>query len=111
MYQKQTHAVLARKLLHPADNVIVVGVAVSVCTDFPDFLQGIDNNQPGVWVLPNELFQLFIQSRPQLLGANCEMELVRALHAEHPGHSLLQSLVVIFQRQVKHRALVDFILP
>ena len=73
MYQKQTHAVLVRKLLHPANNVIVVSIAVSVCADFPDFLQGIDNNQPGVWVFPDELFQLFIQSRPQLLGTDGEM--------------------------------------
>ena len=62
-------------------------------------------------MLPNEFFQLFVQSRPQVLSTDCKVEFIRSLHTKHSGHSFLQPLVIIFQSQIQNRSLVDFIFP
>ena len=36
------------------DYLIVVGIAVLLCPGLPDFLQGVDDNKPGVRVFPDK---------------------------------------------------------
>ena len=62
-------------------------------------------------MLPDEPFKLLIKSCAELLCIYCKMEVIRSLYAEHTGHTLLQSLIIILQRKVKNRTLVDFIIP
>ena len=111
MHQEQAHTIFVSKLLHPAHDVIIVGIAVSIGADLADFLQGVDDNEPGIGMLPDEPFKLLIKSCAELLCIYCKMEVIRSLYAEHTGHTLLQSLIIILQRKVKNRTLVDFIIP
>src|SRR5574344_1090311 len=67
MHQEQAHTVLVSKLLHPAHDVVIVGVAVSVGTALTDFLQSINDNQSGVGMVTDELLKLFIKSCTELL--------------------------------------------
>ena len=53
-------AISVSKLLQLADHLIVAGVAITIAHCLPDFLQGIHDNQLGITVFPNKLFQLFI---------------------------------------------------
>ncbi len=48
MYQQETKAGPAGKLFQLADDVIVVAIAVLVAASLPDFLQGVDDDKPGV---------------------------------------------------------------
>ena len=67
MHQEQAHTVLVSKLLHPAYNVIIVGVAVSIGANLSDLLQGINNNQSGVGMVTDKLFKLFVKPCAELL--------------------------------------------
>ena len=77
------------KLLQLADYLIVAGLAVTVAQRLPDFLQGIHNNQFGITVFPDELFQLFIQAAANHLSAGGEMEGVCPFHSKHTEHPAL----------------------
>ena len=74
-------------------------------------MQGIHNNQLGITVFPDELFQLFIQATADHLGACGKVEGACPFHAEHSEHPALQSALVIFQSKIKDGALVDFVSP
>lgn len=89
MYQEQAHTIFVCKLLHPAHDVIIVGIAVSIGADLSDFLQGVDDNEPGIGMLPDEPLKLLIKSCTELLCIYREMQVIRSLHAEHTGHTLL----------------------
>ena len=89
MYQEQAHTIFVCKLLHPAHDVIIVGIAVSIGADLADFLQGVDDNEPGIGMLPDELFKLLIKSCAELLCIYRKMQVIRSLYTEHTGHTLL----------------------
>ncbi len=59
--------IFVSKLFHPAHDVIIVGIAVSIGADLADFLQGVDDNEPGIGMLPDEPFKLLIKSCAELL--------------------------------------------
>ena len=75
MHQEQAHTVFVCKLLHPAYDIIIVGIAVSIGADLSDFLQGVDDNEPGIVMLADELFKLLIKSCAELLAytAKCRL--------------------------------------
>ena len=89
MYQEQAHTIFVCKLLHPAHDVIIVGIAVSIGADLSDFLQGIDDNEPGIGMLPDEPLKLLIKSCTELLCIYRKMQVIRSLYTEHTGHTLL----------------------
>lgn len=62
------------KLPQLADHLIVAGVAVTVAHRFPYFLQGIHDNELGIAVFPNELFQLFIKASAMLEAGEISKE-------------------------------------
>ena len=82
-------AIPISKLLQLADHLIVAGVAVTVAHRLPDFLQGIHDNQLGITVFPNELFQLFIQATADHLSVGGKVEGACPLHSEHTEHPAL----------------------
>ena len=104
-------AILVSKLFQLADYLIVAGIAVTVAYRFPDFLQGIHDNQLGITVFPDKLFQLFIQATADHLSVGGEVEGACPLHPEHTEHPALQTALVIFQSQIEDRSLVDFLFP
>ena len=100
MYQEQADAIPVGKLLHPAHDVIIVCIAVSIGADLSDLLQGVDDNEPGVRMFADELFELLVKPRPELLCVHGKEQVVCTLNAEHTGHSLLQSLIIVLQGKV-----------
>ena len=66
MDQEQAHTVLVGKLLHPAHDVIIVGIAVSIGADLTDLLQSINDNQSGVGMVSDKLFKLFVKPCAEL---------------------------------------------
>ena len=82
-------AISVSKLLQLADHLIVAGVAVTVAHCLTDFLQGIHDNELGITVFPDELFQLFIQAAAEHLGAGSEVEGAYPLYAKHTEHPAL----------------------
>ena len=66
MHHEQAHTVFVGKLFHPAYDVVIVGVAVSVGADLSDLLQGINDNQPCVGMVTDKLFKLFVKPCAEL---------------------------------------------
>ena len=67
MHQEQTDPVLVGKLLHFTNDVIIVGIAVSIGADLSDLLQGINDNKSGVGMVMEKLFKLFVKPCAELL--------------------------------------------
>lgn len=108
---ENTDAMPVCELLEPADDFIIAGVAVSLTTDFTDFLHGINYDELGIGMLPDKEIKLFIESVADLICHRCKVEFFTILHAVHHKHSALDSLVIVLQSKVEYRTLVDFIFP
>ena len=89
MNQKQAYTVLVGKLLHPAHDVIIVGIAVIVPAELTNLLERIYDDQGGIRVLTQETGKLFIQSLAKLLGRNGKEQVFVLRRAEHPVQALL----------------------
>ena len=50
VYQQEADPAFVGKLFQPGYYIIIVGVAVLVAARLPDFLQGVNDNEPGVLV-------------------------------------------------------------
>src|SRR5699024_7400806 len=84
---------------------------VTIAHRLSNLLQGIHDNQSGVTVLPDKLFQLFIQTTTNHLSIGGKVEGACPLHSEHSEHPALQTALVIFQSKIKDGSLVDFVAP
>ena len=92
---QQADAILVTEGFQPGHDLVVAGIAVSIPADLPHLLQGIDDDEPYIRVLPDEAFQLLVKSLAHGLGLRCEVEIAGLLHPEHPGEPPLQSDVII----------------
>ena len=92
---QDTDAMSVSKLLQLADYLIVAGVAVTVAHRFPDFLQGIHNNQLGVTVFPDKLFQLFIQAAAMLEAGEISKEDYDKWRYHYPEFDKAQTYVKV----------------
>ena len=54
MYNQEENPAYIGKPFQFGDYLIVVGIAVLLCPGLPDFLQGVDDNKPGVRVFPDK---------------------------------------------------------
>ena len=80
---------LVRELFEAPDDLVILRVAVAVSRCFPDLLQGVNDDQPGIWMLFDEILQLFIQAVSQLLGISGKVKPVGPFHPEHSVHPFL----------------------
>ena len=55
VYQQEADAAIIGKAFQLAHHLVIVGIAVLVPADLPDFLEGVNDNQLGIWVLADEL--------------------------------------------------------
>ena len=55
MYQQEADAAIIGKAFQLAHHLVIVGVAVLIPASLPDFLEGVNDNQLGVRVFPDEL--------------------------------------------------------
>ena len=56
MNHQQADAIPVTEGFQPGHDLIVAGVAVSVTADLPHLLQGVDDDEPYIRVLPDEAF-------------------------------------------------------
>lgn len=95
MDHQQADAVPVTEGFQPGHDLVVAGVAVSIPADLPHLLQGFDDDEPYIRVLPDEAFQLLVKSPAHELGLRCEVEIAGLLHPEHPGEPPLQPGVIV----------------
>ena len=62
MNEQQANAVFIGKCFQFSDNFIITGIAVCISTGFADFLQRVDDNEPGIRVFLYKPFELFFQT-------------------------------------------------
>ena len=55
VYQQEADAAIIGKAFQLTHHLVIVGVAVLIPTSLPDFLEGVNDNQLGVRVFPDEL--------------------------------------------------------
>ena len=55
VYQQETDTAIIGKAFQLAHHLVIVGIAVLVPADLPDFLEGVNDNQLSVGVLTDEL--------------------------------------------------------
>lgn len=67
-------SVVIRELFQLADNFVIVRVTVGITADLSDFLQGVHDDEFGVFMLLHEQFKLFVQSIPELFCIGGEVE-------------------------------------
>ena len=108
---QDTDTVLVGKLLEPTDDLIIAGVAVRLAADLSDFLHGVDDNEFGVWMLPHKIFKLFIKPISDFSGSGRKVQPVGVVDAVHHKHSALDTLKIVLQGKVQHRAGMDFVAP
>ena len=111
MNHQQADAVPVAESFQFGHDLVVAGVAVSVTADLPHLLQGVDDDEPYIRVLPDESFQLLVKSLAHGLSLRCEVEIAGLLYPEHPGEPPLQPGVIILQRQIEDGALMHLVLP
>ena len=111
MNHQQADAVPVAESFQFGHDLVVAGVAVSVTADLSHLLQGVDDDEPYIRVLPDEAFQLLVKSLAHGLGLRCEVEIAGLLHPEHPGEPPLQPGVIVFQGQIEDCSLMHLVLP
>ena len=111
MNHQQADAVPVAETFQFGHDLVVAGVTVSFTADLPHLLQGIDNDEPHIRVLPDEAFQLLVEPFAYGLGLCCEVEISGLLHPEHPGEPPLQPGVIVFQGQIEDCSLMHLVLP
>ena len=111
MNHQQANAVPVAESFQFGHDLVVAGIAVSVTADLPHLLQGVDDDEPYIRVLPDESFQLLVKSLAHGLSLRCEVEIAGLLYPEHPGEPPLQPGVIILQRQIEDGALMHLVLP
>ena len=109
--QDKTNVSVFCNVLELPDDIIIFGIAVRFPWGCPYLLECVDYSQPGIGVFPKIIVQLCFQPGPHLPGTDGEVEIVRPFHAEHPGHSFLQSPLIVLQRQVQYPAAADRVAP
>ena len=55
VYQQEADTAIIGKAFQLAHHLVIVGVAVLIPASLPDFLEGVNDNQLGVRVFPDEL--------------------------------------------------------
>ena len=111
MNHQQADAVPVAESFQFGHDFVVAGVAVSVTADLPHLLQGVDDDEPYIRVLPDESFQLLVKSLAHGLSLRCEVEIAGLLYPEHPGEPPLQPGVIVLQCKVEDGALMHLVLP
>ena len=105
MHQQNGDAVLVRQRFQNADVPIVAGVGVRVIARGADALERVDDDEPGLRMLLQKLFDLFHQSVVELLGHDGEVQRGRCVLREIK-EAALDTLEAVLQTEVQHLAWV-----
>lgn len=82
-YQQNADAVLVRKRFQRADVLIVVGIHTAALVAGTDFLQGINDYQPGIRMVVKKADNLRLQALPDTLAFGLQDQPLRGILAAH----------------------------
>jgi len=103
MHQQNGDAVLVRQRFQNADVPVIAGIRVRIIACGADTLERVDDDEPGLWMLLQELFDLFHQPVVELLGHDGEVQRGRCVLCEIK-EAALDTLEAVFQTEVQHLA-------
>ena len=110
--QQNTDAVLVCQGFQRTDILIVTGVHTAALVAGTDFLQGINDYQPGIRIVMNKVHNLFLQSLSDTLAFGLQNQLFRRfLTAHKPEQAILQAVERVLQRKIQHGARLNFPTP
>mgnify|MGYP005877351975 CR=1 FL=1 len=110
--QQNTDAVLGCKGFQRTNVLVVTGVHTAALVAGTDFLQGINDYQPGIRMVVKKAGNLFLQALPNARTFGLQNQLFwRILAAHKPEQTVLQAVERVLQREVQHRARLNFSPP
>lgn len=110
MHQQDGQVKAIGNLFQYRQRGVVPGVTVAVRFQLADFLQGVDDDEPGFRVVTQKIGELFFQSAAQKLRVGGDGQ-VSGFAAGDLHQTALEPLVGVLQAQVEHTALPGFQLP
>ena len=110
--QQNTDAVLGCKGFQRTNVLVVTGVHTAALVAGANFLQGINDYQPGIRMAVKKAGNLFLQALPNARTFGLQNQLFwRILAAHKPEQTVLQAVERVLQREVQHRARLNFSPP
>lgn len=110
--QQNTDAVLICKGFQRTNVLVVTGVHTATLVAGTDFLQGINDYQPGIRMVVKKAGNLFLQALSNSRTFGLQNQLFRRILAAHkPEQALLQAVEGILQRKIQHGARLNFPTP
>ena len=103
MHQQNGDAVLVRQRFQNADVTVVTGIRIRVIARGADALERVDDDEPGLRMLLQELLDLFHQPVVELLGHDGEVQRGRRVLCEIE-EAALDTLEAVLQTEVQHLA-------
>ena len=101
MHQQNGDAVLVRQRFQNADVPVVAGIRACVIARCADALERVDDDEPGLRMLLQELLDLFHQPVMELLGHDGEVQRGRRVLREIK-EAALDALEAVLQTEVQH---------
>ena len=83
MNDEDTDIMIVTELLEFCDDLIIARIAEPVTSDFADFLQRVNDNEPHIVMLFYEVFQLTVKPVAEHFCLGSKMQFVIFLHIEH----------------------------
>ena len=97
--QQNADIVLVRQCFQGADFLVIAGIHTVVLVAGTHLLQGINDNQPGVWVLVDKADKLFLQPLPDAAAFRLHDQPFGGFFAAHKlEQALLQAVEGVLQR-------------
>ena len=110
--QQNTDAVLVCKGFQRTNVLVVTGVHTAALVAGTNFLQGINDYQPGIRMVVKKAGNLFLQALPNARTFGLKDQPLRGiLAARKPEQAVLQAVEGILQRQIQHGARFNFPTP
>lgn len=110
--QQNTDAVLICKGFQRTNVLVVTGVHTATLVAGTDFLQGINDYQPGIRMVVKKAGNLFLQALPNARTFGLQNQPLRGILTAHkPEQTVLQTVEGVLQREIQHRARLNFPTP
>ena len=107
--QQNTDAVLGCKGFQRTNVLVVTGVHTATLVAGTDFLQGINDYQPGIRMVVKKAGNLFLQALPNARTFGLQNQPLRGILTAHkPEQTVLQTVEGVLQREIQHGARLNF---
>jgi len=110
--QQNADIVLVCQCFQGADFLVIAGIHTVVLVAGTHLLQGVDDDQPGIWVLVDKADKLFLQPLPDAAAFRLHDQPFGGFFAAHKlEKALLQAVKGILQRKINHGVRLYFASP